>query len=117
MFSLSNLPKYCLAAIVLGGLSLTGLPSSQSLQHTETPPPDPSSHRGSGRVVTQVPQFSTPGQPYSYRGTGRLHQGNLDPVAHRGSGRVNQDGQTPPTLSYRGSRRVAPSPMPAVEWA
>lgn len=101
--------------MTLGCLSFTGLPSHQSVQYTQVPTPDPS-HRGSGRVVTQVPQTLRPDLSYSYRGTGRIHQGNIEPVAHRGSGRSPQ-GHKSPSLSYRGSGRVAPQPVGATQWA
>ena len=101
--------------MTLGCLSVTGLPSNQGLEHAQVPTPDPS-HRGSGRVVTQVPQTLSPGLSYSYRGTGRIHQGTTEPVAHRGSGRSPQ-GHKSPSLSYRGSGRVAPHPVNATRWA
>jgi len=112
MFSLSNLPKYCLATITLGCLSVMGLPAGHNLQHTQVPPSDPG-HRGSGRLVTQVPTSLDQALPYSYRGTGRLHQGTTEPVAYRGSGRNRQDGALPVKVSYRGSGRVMPNPAEA----
>lgn len=115
MFSLANLPKYCLATITLGCLSFTGLPASQNLQRTQVPPPDPG-HRGSGRVVAQVPAIQDQGSLYDYRGTGRLHQGKNEPVAQRGSGRGRQDGTYPVQVSYRGSGRVMPNPWQATKW-
>lgn len=99
--------------MTLGCLSLAGLPSSQSLQRGQVPPPDPG-HRGSGRVVAQVPSMLEPSSSCSYRGTGRLHQGSTEPMAHRGSGRV---APVPPKVSYRGSGRVVPDPVSVADWA
>lgn len=93
------------------------LPFNSTFQLSESEPHNPSSHRGSGRVVTQVPQQIDQGSSLSYRGTGRMHQTPRELLSHRGSGRVTQGQQAPESTSYRGSGRVVvANPISLQEW-
>ncbi|WP_204139051.1 hypothetical protein [Halomicronema sp. CCY15110] len=90
--------------------------SSFSAPYADSDPRSPESHRGSGRVVTQVPTQWLPDATYDYRGTGRLQQTPEARLAHRGSGR-SPAASSQPTTAYRGSGRVISTPVGCPEWA
>lgn len=104
MLSLQNMAKYALAASVLGCLSISAFGISESLNLTHSQGEDETSHRGSGRIVTQVPQATV-----SYRGTGRIgNESEYTTVAHRGSGRIDDQSPATNNSAYRGSGRMMP---------
>ncbi len=108
MFCLQNITRYFLAAAALGCLSTSVIAPQGALSLAEASDRDETSHRGSGRIVTQGPEAMTALEGIAYRGTGRLEQRNELKVGHRGSGRI--DNQSPDTraVAYRGSGRVSP---------
>lgn len=93
---------------------MASLSSSSSLHHAEADTQSPSSHRGSGRLVSQLPQRSPAESIYDYRGTGRLHQDRDAVLSHRGSGRGPASQQS--SLAYRGSGRAVHNVMAWQEW-
>ncbi len=114
MISPIKVSQYCLAALTLGCLSAATFSPDNSFQHACNDSQSPSSHRGSGRLVTQVPQQSNPDTIYDYRGTGRLHQNDNSVVSHRGSGRGPASQE--PSVAYRGSGRAVANPIAWQEW-
>lgn len=115
MLAYIKLSKFCLAAVTLGCLGAVSFSPNFSLPRAENDPRSPESHRGSGRVVTQVPTQFMPGTHYEYRGTGRFHQLPEAELAHRGSGRSPAESSHPST-AYRGSGRVISNPVVWSEW-
>ncbi|NEQ44137.1 MAG: hypothetical protein F6K00_11505 [Leptolyngbya sp. SIOISBB] len=109
MISPIKLSQYCLAAFTLGCLGAATLSSSADFHQAHSDSQSPSSHRGSGRVVTQVPQQLPSEAIHDYRGTGRLYQDKDAVLSHRGSGRGPEQQQ--PSISYRGSGRAVHSVM------
>lgn len=107
MISSIKLSQYCLAALTLGCLSATTFVSDKSFHHAYNDSHSPSSHRGSGRLVTQVPQQLPAETIYDYRGTGRLYQDQEAVLSHRGSGRGPASQH--PAIAYRGSGRAVHS--------
>lgn len=107
MLYLHSLAKYCLVATALGCLSVGGLSLSNASYVSEAVGENQTSHRGSGRLVTQVPT-NTADTEYLYRGTGRIErQQSLSVSSHRGSGRVHDQPNKEAMISYRGTGRIA----------
>ena len=115
MFAFIKTSHFCLAAITLGCLGAVSFSPNFDVPQAEKNPQSPESHRGSGRVVTQVPTQFFPATTPEYRGTGRVHQNPEDLLAHRGSGR-SPAATTQPSVAYRGSGRVMPTPLNWSEW-
>ncbi|RZM77230.1 hypothetical protein [Leptolyngbya iicbica] len=115
MLASIKLPQLCLAGLTLGCLGAVSFSPTFSAPRAESDPRSPESHRGSGRVVSQVPTQWPPDATYDYRGTGRIHQTPEELLAHRGSGR--SPAVTEPDTAYRGSGRVMPYPANGAEWA
>lgn len=114
---LSSLTKSFFTAAVLGCLGVGGLTVGAAPLLVGEASPDDTSHRGSGRLVTQVPTLLPtvePGQAIAYRGTGRIQQ-SADPlVSHRGSGRIDEEPAAASQSAYRGSGRIAPDGLMAL---
>ncbi len=102
MACLRNLLGYGLTAVVVGGAgSLWMQPSAwhSNVLNGNT------SHRGSGRIVTQE---SGAQGAIAYRGTGRApHEVSVWTISHRGSGRTPVSGDTAVIVSYRGTGRIS----------
>ncbi|MGF1457962.1 MAG: hypothetical protein ACFBSG_02950 [Leptolyngbyaceae cyanobacterium] len=116
MLSLSHALKYCLAATAVGCFGMTMWSPEVRFQVSEATTQDSTSHRGSGRIVTQVPtqedlELSNPLPQIQLE---RLEAGE---IAHRGSGRVDPSPDTPPSTAYRGSGRVTPNSIESWQWA
>lgn len=108
---------HCLAALTLSCVGMAVLPSDSSFYKADTDPQTPSSHRGSGRVITQVPsQFIPNAVDDTDQASQRLFLESESLQVHRGSGRGPMMGQ-PDLTAYRGSGRVTPSPVSWQEWA
>jgi hypothetical protein len=114
MLCLRSLASYLLAAAAFGCFSANPLLSGPILQTNDTTP-EGSSHRGSGRIVTQE---ALTRDAIAFRGTGRFHTpGNLYVISHRGSGRIDDQTTDSGKSAYRGSGRISPHPLQTAEFA
>jgi hypothetical protein len=120
MLSLHSMARYALAATALSCLGVGSWYVSTSGHLTDTPilGQEETSHRGSGRLITQESSLTREfTDAIAYRGTGRVHdQSECNVVAHRGSGRIDEQSPTPNPSAYRGSGRVVPSPFQEIEY-
>ncbi|MDB9526801.1 hypothetical protein PN498_12445 [Oscillatoria sp. CS-180] len=108
MVYIQGFAKYFLTISILGYLSATGASFSSSEYVSEHSEGSETSHRGSGRLVTQAPQETFDTLP-TYRGTGRAKEQDDPALSHRGSGRVRIHVVDMDTISYRGSGRISPT--------
>ena len=115
MFCLQNIARYFFAAAALGCLSTSVMAPQGAFYLVEASDHDETSHRGSGRVVTQGPEAMTSIEGIAYRGTGRLEQPDELKVGHRGSGRIDNSTDTR-AVAYRGSGRVVPQGLSRPEF-
>lgn len=105
--------KFLLVGAALGCLSIAGVSSSISHQETTSEAEDATSHRGSGRVVSQVPPSQFPQSFSLHQNSRTIHQ----IAGHRGSGRINQEGQDTKSVAYRGSGRISKLSIHTPDWS